>query len=80
MITVKEMRTAVSRNLRKLLSESGETQLAIAKGIGINHKLLNSYLKGEITPNTYTTCKICDYFGVSADWLLGMSDHRSGQR
>lgn len=76
MITVSEMRKSVNKRLRSLLAESGKTQKEIAKGIGINNKLLNSYLKGDITPNTFTVCKICEYFDVSADWLLGLSERK----
>ena len=38
---------------------------------------INSYCRGETYPNSRTLQSICSYFGVSADWVLGLSDIRS---
>lgn len=38
---------------------------------------IGSYLRGENLPNAETMRSICIQTGVSADWLLGLSDERS---
>ncbi len=74
--TIKDVQKCYKNRLRDLVAESGKTQVQIAREMGISRKLLNMYLAGSITPNIYTTCRFCEYFGVSADYLLGMSEKR----
>lgn len=69
-----EIRKAFLQRFRQLVCESNQTQVEIAKGTGINNKLINRYLQGEIIPYTMNVCRICKYFNVSADWLLGLKD------
>ena len=69
-----DIRKAFLQRFRQLVAESNQTQVEIAKGTGINKKLINRYLQGEIIPYTNNVCRICKYFNVSADWLLGLKD------
>lgn len=69
-----DIRKAFLQRFRQLVAESNQTQVEIAKGTGINKKLINRYLQGEIIPYTNNVCRICIYFNVSADWLLGLKD------
>lgn len=71
-----DIRNAFRKRFRQLVAESNQTQVEIAKGTGINKKLINRYLQGEIIPYTMNVCGICEYFQVSADWLLGLTDER----
>lgn len=48
---------------------------AISKEIGINQPTLFRYLKGEREPGIENLAKISNYFGVSADWLLGLKQY-----
>ena len=34
---------------------------------------IKSYCRGDTYPNSQTLQSICSYFGVSADWVLGIS-------
>lgn len=74
--TIKDIQKTYRNRLRVLVAESEKTQVQIAKETGLNRKLINEYLVGNITPNVYTTCRLCEYFGVSADYLLGLSEKR----
>ena len=71
-----DIRNAFRKRFRQLVAESNQTQVEIAKGTGINKKLISRYLQGEIIPYTMNVCRVCEYFQVSADWLLGLTDER----
>lgn len=49
----------------------------IAEGIGVASGSLSSWCSDEKTINISTLPLIADYFGVSIDWLLGLSEVRS---
>ena len=48
--------------------------LDIEREAGIPRSCMRSYTRGATTPNLYKFVLLCEYFGVSADWLLGLSD------
>jgi hypothetical protein len=48
--------------------------LDIEREAGIPRNCVASYTRGATTPNLYKFVLLCEYFGVSADWLLGLSD------
>lgn len=51
-----------------------KSQDEAAKGIGISRGALSYYEKGERNPDITTLASIAQYYGVSADYLLGLSD------
>ena len=42
----------------------------------VSKECVLSYLRKERMPNGKTLMKICNYFNVSADWLLGFSNEK----
>lgn len=54
--------------------EKGVTQKEIAAHLGLTTKAYNFYELGQREPTLSTVCKLCDYFSVSADYLLGRTD------
>lgn len=64
--------TLSKENLRTLIDRSGQTFGSIAKETGISENSIEKYLMGE-NPSVSTLCRLCDFFGVSADYLLGRS-------
>ena len=48
----------------------------ISMDCGFCRDLIASYIRGGRYPNAYTLAHICNYFNVSADWLLGLSDEK----
>ena len=48
-----------------------------AKRVGIDASVLSKYERGFVVPSAEVVWKICRTFGVSADWLLGLSDNQS---
>lgn len=71
------MREIFSSRLKKLREEKGYSMAALAKEIDATGVSIGYYERGERVPDIETLKKICDFFGVSADYLLGISDNPS---
>lgn len=50
------------------------SQAEIARELGMNFQTWNSYETGKSEPQLSTVAGFCRLVGVSADWLLGLSD------
>lgn len=55
------------------------SQRALAKELKISQALLSCYENGSREPGLPFICKACDYFGVSADYLLGRTEDLTGR-
>ena len=53
------------------------SQRAAAAALGISQALLSHYENGAREPGLAFLCRACDYYGVSADYLLGRTDARA---
>ncbi len=60
--------------LSSLRRERSISQRAAAAALGISQALLSHYENGAREPGLSFVCRACDYYGVSADYLLGRSD------
>ena len=60
-------------NLQKLLKEAETNKQAIAEAIGTTTRQLQRYQNGESEPTASKIKAICEYFNVSADWLLDIN-------
>jgi len=58
----------------QLKKEKNVLQKDIAKEIGISLRGYQYYEYGEKEPTLSYIIKLCNYFNVSADYLLGLSD------
>lgn len=67
-----------SRSLALLRREKGVSQREAAKELGISQALLSHYENGVREPGLLFVRKACDYYHVSADFLLGRSMSRDG--
>ena len=72
------MSTDFSRSLALLRKERGISQRTAAKELGISQALLSHYENGVREPGLAFVTKACDYYNVSADFLLGRSMSRDG--
>lgn len=63
--------TDFSEKITKLRQERGENQREASSGLGISQTLLSMYESGQREPRLDFFKKICDYYDVSADFLLG---------
>ena len=67
-----------SRSLSLLRQERGISQRAAAKELGISQALLSHYENGIREPGLAFVVRACDFYNVSADFLLGRSMSRDG--
>ena len=66
--------------LSALRREKNISQRTAAKDLGISQALLSHYENGAREPGLGFVCRACDYYGVSADYLLGRSDRPDAVR
>jgi len=62
--------------LRELIEESGKNQKQVAEDLGWPRRTLNNYVCESREPDYSSLSKICDYFGCTADYILGRSENR----
>lgn len=60
-----------------LMKERGITQAEASDGIGVTRQAISLYATGKRTPDINSFYRIADFFEVSADYLLGLSDVQS---
>ncbi|MBE6956198.1 MAG: helix-turn-helix transcriptional regulator [Ruminococcaceae bacterium] len=72
------MNAEFSRTLSLLRQEKGLSQRSAAQALGISQALLSHYEKGIREPGLAFVVRACDYYNVSADFLLGRTLSRDG--
>ncbi len=72
------MATEFSRTLSLLRQERGVSQRTAAGDLGISQALLSHYENGIREPGLAFVVKACDYYHVSADFILGRTLSREG--
>lgn len=65
-----------STRLKQLKNERNLLQKDIADSIGISLRAYQYYESGERKPDIDILEKLADYYGVSADFLLGRTEKR----
>jgi len=68
------MNKTFSYNLSELRKNKGLSQRAASSDLHISQALLSHYENGSREPGLSFVSRACDYYGVSADYLLGRSD------
>lgn len=72
------MSTDFSRSLALLRREKGVSQRLASSELGISQALLSHYENGVREPGLAFVCRACEYYNVSADFLLGRTMSRDG--
>ena len=72
------MASEFSRTLALLRRERGVSQRTAAGDLGISQALLSHYENGVREPGLSFVVKACDYYHVSADFILGRTLSREG--
>lgn len=75
---LKALNADFPRTLALLRQEKGCSQRQAARELGISQALLSHYENGVREPGLSFVVKACDYYGVSADFLLGRTMARDG--
>ena len=68
------MEQTFHERLAGLRRRRGVSQRQVAAELGISQALLSHYENGAREPGLGFVCRVCDYYGVSADYLLGRSE------
>ncbi|MCL2375451.1 MAG: helix-turn-helix domain-containing protein [Firmicutes bacterium] len=63
-----------TKRLQELRKEAEVSYATMAKEIGISQRTIARWEKGITEPNAVMICKICRYFNVASNYLLGLSD------
>ena len=66
--------------IRELVSENNITQNALAKEIGVTRQAISQYCDGSSVPNADKLLKLAQFFNVSADYLLGVTDAKTNDK
>jgi len=70
-----EPNTMFAKRLRELREERGIGVRELAYELGISHSSISLYENGKREP-TVGICKLfADYFGVTCDYLIGLTDY-----
>lgn len=64
-----------SKRIKELRLAKGLTLKDMAASVGLTLMAYAHYEYGDRQPTVETIVKLCDFFGVSADYLLGRSDY-----
>jgi len=72
----------MAKSFAEILSEirrdKGISQRKAAADLKISQALLSHYENGAREPGLMFVCRACDYYGVSADFLLGRTEDPDG--
>lgn len=60
--------------LNELMEEKNLTAPSLGKIVGVNGSTINRWRKGEMNPTIEKLNLLCDFFGVTSDYLLGRED------
>ena len=60
--------------LKELRQEHNLSVLALSKKLTVSHSTILRWERGEITPSIEYLFKICQHFGISADYMIGLED------
>lgn len=63
-----------SNTLKDLLNENNISQSRLASAIGFSQRAISKWINAQSEPTEKAITLCAEYFGVSADYLLGLSD------
>ena len=61
--------------MREAREKRGVCKTEAAKMIGVGISVVRYWENGQRVPNAWSLYQICQAYGVSADWLLGLEDN-----
>ena len=74
------MDRSFSEIMSSLRRARGLSQRTAAADLHISQALLSHYENGAREPGLAFVCRACDYYGVSADYLLGRPEENADNR
>ena len=68
---------SINEKIKTLRLERGLNGLKTSKALGIQATVLHNIEKGRNLPSAEMIIKLCNFFNVSSDWLLGLKEERN---
>lgn len=65
------MKNQIGITIKSLRKKLGMTQSELAVKLGISSSAVGMYEQGRREPDNSTILKLCSFFGISSDYLLG---------
>lgn len=62
------------RRLRRLREQKKKTQQVVGDFCGVSRSMISVYESGEVEPTASVIRKLANYFDVSSDYLLGLTE------
>lgn len=66
----------LGNRLRDLREARNLTQLSVAEALHINNRLISNYERNVSLPPVDTLKQLCEFYGVSADYLLQINQKK----
>lgn len=60
--------------IRILREDRDLRQIDVSNATGIDQKTLSNYETGKTNPDSFAIIKLADFFNVTTDYLLGVSE------
>ncbi len=60
--------------IKELREDRDLRQIDVAKATGIDQQTLSNYETGKTNPDSFAIIELAEFFGVTCDYLLGVSD------
>lgn len=67
----------VSERIKQLREDNNLNKTEFAKKVGVNRTTITRYETGELKPTLDVMININKAFGVSLDWLAGLTDNKN---
>lgn len=61
--------------IRSLREDRDLRQIDVSNATGIDQKTLSNYETGKTNPDSYAIIKLAEFFNVTTDYLLGVSEY-----
>lgn len=68
------MSMEINKKMRELRKDAKMTQQQVAQKLGIASTTYANYEQGTREPSLSVVSKLCKLYGISADYLLGITD------
>lgn len=69
----------ISTRLKSLREDADLSQKELAKLLGVSPSTIGMYESGKRTPDSEMLTRICDFFNVTVDYLIGRSNIKNPQ-
>lgn len=68
------MEILIAQRIEDLMKNEKLTQMQLAKAIGVGQSSVSDWLNSKSEPSVENLWKICDYFDISLDYLVGRKE------